>query len=584
MGRSNTAKAVNSRRNDSEKGSAGSSGARGNAKAATKASASKSVTSTVKNKAASAGENGSGKGVGTSSRKPAGRTAAKQSSAGGGRTASKTARGSKTIADRKQASTVKSRRNAEPVDKGCKSTTRDAKGDSKKSNRASVSSKTASTKTVESHRDDGIPPTGKGGVKNKVGEKESKTSSKKAGAAPDDKKRRVTSIGSIIDDVKLFFDIDSKPVKRKHRTAETQSAKTRGRSGYDPWMGGKESMGEAKEKRKGKKMVETVIVNDRKYAIPVDENGYVTSEALITRLLQYEKANSKYGSRRLALDLSKTAENRSRYHRRLRPKDVAEWWANPNEFDLIGIDDANSPFFSTAGCTRESSKKYQRQIPVIGGPLERRAVRRVLDSSYDDKELKVLAKDECIYLFKDGCFEEFEEGTRGFYHYGGDRIYIEADDEPRYATILHETNHRLRYIDDERDGIYTKSLYDVIMELSANDEITTINGIDKETYLNHLRGVEEAATECETIARISPFDLFNNRGGYYSIVAGDRLSSEVEAEDRELLVGNSHPFKKGLKGKEAVDAVEEKFTSTHISEYDNKTGIPARRYRTEMKT
>lgn len=323
-----------------------------------------------------------------------------------------------------------------------------------------------------------------------------------------------------------------------------------------------------------------VVVDGVAYSIPIDRKGNVEFESLVYRYMEYMVKDAD--SRNIALDLGKTSRNRSRYHRRLKPEDVAEWWAHPNRSDIIGLDDENSPVFSTKGAKRKSSMTYQRRIAVIGQPEEREMTRKVLDASLNTEDMKKMSKDGCIYIFKKDGYEEFSNEKRngsGCYNWNDDAIFIKSKDKPSAGTIAHETTHRLRYVDKDRTGVFNTSKLDEIDEVLSDDTHKTIDGMEREAYLRHLIATEEAATECETMIRMTPYGLHDDRKGYYRWITSEDRIKELKAEGRELLVGNSDPKGKGLTGKKAANAVEEKFRSTRISGYDNDSGRPAREYR-----
>lgn len=314
--------------------------------------------------------------------------------------------------------------------------------------------------------------------------------------------------------------------------------------------------------------------------IPVDENGGVTWEAALAR---FSRVN-EYGdhTRSMGGDLARTAKGSVVFRPGMSPSEIADWWAHPNQYDPINVDDKDFPVYSTEGSFKKTAKPYQRKIAVLGDHDERVAVRRTLDTSFIVGEEKDLADSRAIYKFDDESNKGFKHNQYGEYDTEEDRIHIKSDNfgKPRIVTIIHETVHKLRRIDDNRKDVYTASKLDERMDVRNGKYGETINGIDKNTYANHLLALEEAATECETVARTSPHGISKGRGSYYCQIDKDiDVIDRMRDEDRMLLVGNADPDGKGLKGKAAIKAVRDNYENTNISRIDNGTGMPARKHK-----
>lgn len=328
-----------------------------------------------------------------------------------------------------------------------------------------------------------------------------------------------------------------------------------------------------------------IQASDGKYYYnPVDEKGIVPVEYIVTHFCQTGKRDES--SRSQGRDLGRTAEDSIKLGKGKTPEEIVEWWADPSESDILGIDDEGSPIFDTSGSFKKTARPYQRKVAVIGDPFERRVVRAALDVSFTAEEVKCLTEKPCIYKFDDANNGVFKSDQLGEYDRWTDRIHIKSNKPgylPKVVTIVHETLHRLRHMDKSRDGVYTSSRFGEIDDLKKRKGARA-DEVDNRHYVNHLLAAEEAATECETIARVSPYLLCDGRGSYYCQIDGDsKVIKRMRDEDRERLVGNADPSGDGLKGKRAISAVEREFTNTNISSLDGKSGIEAREYRRYKK-
>lgn len=299
-----------------------------------------------------------------------------------------------------------------------------------------------------------------------------------------------------------------------------------------------------------------IVVDGKTYDIPVDKDGFVSESSLIMRFAQVDDGDRDDRTRSVNRDLDKTASKTLKLGDKIRPEEIAAWWAHPNESDIIGIDDENTRVFTTEGATRKSSLPYQRKIGIVGTPSERRQVRKALDECFTAGELKKLTADGSVYVFASDERKNLSGNASGYYSPSDGMIVIRKG--ATSGTIVHETVHRLRHKDTGRTGKFTSS--------KVNEHARAAK--DNPERAHYLRAVEEAGTECETVARMSPFSMNGKRTSYYGALARDPDGArKLMAEDRKLLVGNADPDKKGLKGKKAVSSVEKNFTKTHISSY-----------------
>lgn len=311
-----------------------------------------------------------------------------------------------------------------------------------------------------------------------------------------------------------------------------------------------------------------VKVDGRTYEIPVDQRGCVPEYALMMRFSQVKDGDRAGAERSMARDLDQTAEKTLKLGAEIRPEQIAAWWAHPNESDLVGIDDETTKVYGTDGAVRKSSLPYQRRIGIAGTPAERKMVRKTLDGSFTAGELKKLTDGGSTYQFAYEGRSRLGANSSGCYSPNDGLIVIKKGSTP--GTVVHETTHRLRHVDSGRTGAYTTSKID-----------DTVAAIKKGSTqkAEYLRSVEEAGTECETVARLSPYRANGSRVSYYSFLTrdGGRAKAMID-QDRRTLVGNDRPDGKGLKGRKAVAAVEKNFTKTNISNY-GYNGKKAREYK-----
>jgi hypothetical protein len=120
---------------------------------------------------------------------------------------------------------------------------------------------------------------------------------------------------------------------------------------------------------------------------------------------------------------------------------------------------------------------------------------------------------------------------------------------------VYEFVHHLRTRDEGREGI-TRTSYptDIDGVLIWNREL--------QKYLYDVKNVEESATTAETTVR-----TYGPPSLYYSKIDGKRYTFEAYNKDRKLLIGSDDIRNtRFIRGREAVDAINEKYDQTEISE------------------
>lgn len=293
------------------------------------------------------------------------------------------------------------------------------------------------------------------------------------------------------------------------------------------------------------------------YAIPVDDRGFVPESALIARFAQVHDGSRDGRERSVTRDLNKTSETTVKLKRNISPEDIAEWWAHPNESDLQGIDDETTTAFDTEGAVRKSSMDYQRRIGISGTAKERARLREALDNNFTAAELDKMTKEGGSYTFAYPGRVGLDANAAGYYNPNSGEIVIMKG--ASQGTIVHENVHKLRHVDENRKGPHTMSKIEQTIKAKTVAES------------ERMRAMEEAETEAETTARMSPYKINGKRTSYYAHIS-ETYEDAVRKrdEDRMRLTGNSDLEKNGIKGKKVTQALDKEFMKTHISEYGYK--------------
>jgi hypothetical protein len=286
-----------------------------------------------------------------------------------------------------------------------------------------------------------------------------------------------------------------------------------------------------------------VQVGGSDYYIPVDKDGYVPRTVLASRLQNITEGGRKPDSERNVIrDLNSDAETIIKGDK-LTPEDVKHWWAYPNESDIEGIDTTKD----WANLEGYSAKKYNsaKKIVLLNvSKTEDAAIRKVLMDSFTKGELDKMSSGEGVTVVIDKNIS-----SAGAYDPVNKTILLSPEFSTAQGTITHEFIHHLRLKDKNRKGEVTKSRISVDTGTSDED-----------------RNLEESATTAETVARVTPYRGFRNISYYWDAAKGNNKDAyELRDRDRELFVGNINVDGKGLRGKRAVNSVEQKFDSSEIS-------------------
>lgn len=285
------------------------------------------------------------------------------------------------------------------------------------------------------------------------------------------------------------------------------------------------------------------------YDIPVGLDGRVPEECVIARYLNTEAGDRNGHNRNPVIDSNVTAN--VKIPKRPTPEQIAEWWAHPNECDILDIDTESAEIFKLDGTQGKGAKEAGRSIAILGGTDEqRRKVRESISTGFTVAEQRTMGG-TTIHITD-------LKGAAGEYHgkaYGGNYLvkldrHFGVDPD----TVDHELIHHLRAVDESR----TKPL-------------TRKTG----SYLGKDRDLEEAATVAESMSRHKPYAFVNR--SYYGVMEN---GGTKRAEDRGTFTtkpvikepdGKIPPSKNedlvrsGKKGKRALAATEKGFKASNIA-------------------
>lgn len=262
---------------------------------------------------------------------------------------------------------------------------------------------------------------------------------------------------------------------------------------------------------------ESVRYGGRTYNIPVDKRGFVPKAELAKRF-------TGQSSSKVISDGSRNAKN-SRPWQCCRPSDIVRWWRDPGSSDIKGIDDKGSVIPKTKDPVR-------KRVAVFGGTKdEQKRVRDYVMGSFTRDEIRRTTDKRLM------VFHIKENGGSSYYDPKKDLIELERK-EIRPDYVVHESVHRIKRFD-----------------MSGNRRYWTRSMIDRITSDKDIKK-EEATTEAETVARMTPYRPSNP--GYYRNI-------EDMDSDRRLFTGSSKKGGKGVVGKDAIEVIETKYPMSKIS-------------------
>jgi len=200
--------------------------------------------------------------------------------------------------------------------------------------------------------------------------------------------------------------------------------------------------------------------------------------------------------------------------------------------------------------------RAQRNIKFIDMTPDQQAfIRRVLRDSFTQKELELMGKGGLIVRVT-----PFEDGKAGSYrrkHQDTEISEIHLSEFLTEDTVTHEFVHHARTVDESRTGF-------------AITAYKTVNGIfDAEFYFKNesdIHNLEEASTVAETTARTKSHA--KDPSGYFDYIFGISRKAAYNS-DRKRLTRSPQSISvdntKGIKGKAAINCVNEEFSRTHIA-------------------
>ena len=313
------------------------------------------------------------------------------------------------------------------------------------------------------------------------------------------------------------------------------------------------------------------------YRVPIDKRRRVPLFAIIQHFMDIEGSAEASNPRNVTIDLRKNAKT---VHEippgGFTPEQIIEtgWWQDPSGSDILGVDDTTSSILGVWDDIGKSSKSKSARIVVMGTPSEQETITRVLRSNFTDAELMTAVKD-CGILIIAGPTGRKNVG--GFYmrRQAGSETPVIVVKDLSEDTITHEFIHHLRQTDPKRTG-YSRTPY----VLDDKGYVITGKGRSYESYSN----LEEAGTVAEATTRTRK--PTGSPTGYYWDVQGTpggRSRRDAYDHDRELLT-KGKTKSAPLRGKRAMDRVNERFMDTDISKLKVKgKGARADRFAQQLQ-
>ena len=266
--------------------------------------------------------------------------------------------------------------------------------------------------------------------------------------------------------------------------------------------------------------------------IPTDEDGYVPIEAIVKRF--HEKGDFK----ELDSTSSKVLPNR------LTPAQIRDWWEDPSVCDIQGVDTEDSDIYSVPFRIRGRKRAALKKIAVIGDKADGDRIKTLLAKHFNAEELEAMTRNGSLVV----TMVDNLEWCTGFYARKQDGVPVSEivlDRNSPDDGIVHEFVHHLR-VQEGRTAFPTRP--DGRLDASYKK-------LDKRSR-QAIINAEEKETVAETVARtnIDPVE-----SGYYQRIPG--ASSRAAYLHDQSIISHS----KALKGKKAVQAVQETYDKTSIS-------------------
>lgn len=268
-----------------------------------------------------------------------------------------------------------------------------------------------------------------------------------------------------------------------------------------------------------------------KDGIPIDENGFVPLDALVSRYQEVGVHRDSFSTDSKVLPAKVT------------PEQVSDWWNDPSVCDVEGIDTADSTIYSVPFSIRGRKRKALRRIAFIGDRKESDRIKRILADSFTAEELELMASGISVVISSEPHLRD----CTGYYLRRQEGITVPRIVLEQGTTadgIVHEAVHHLRV----KDGRTAFPTMGGVMDSRFRD----LPKAEKEKVVSR----EESETVAETVARtrVDPME-----SGYYERVPG-MTSRSAYLYDQEVISGS-----KALKGKAAIKAAQRNYDRTTIS-------------------
>ena len=292
------------------------------------------------------------------------------------------------------------------------------------------------------------------------------------------------------------------------------------------------------------------------YMVPIDpKTGRVPEDALYEHFRAFTHWSGTAGKNRSpSVDARTPAKtiHAPKDEKGFTPEEIVQtgWWAAVNQSDIMGVDDSTSSVLRDWDNVKSAAKPHLGKIAIIAPEESQEKIIATLQNNFTASELKRMTDKTGLIIIEgnpgygaDGCYYRRQEGVET------PNIFVRASSGE--DTITHEVVHHARSTDQKRKGI-AKTPY----PQDENDKLIPF----PTSMAGSISNLEEACTVAETTARTrGPTDNL----GYYTYLNGN--PQELYDQDRATLITG-----KPLRGKRAVDRINDRFEDTNISELQFK--------------
>lgn len=221
---------------------------------------------------------------------------------------------------------------------------------------------------------------------------------------------------------------------------------------------------------------------------------------------------------------------------RITPRQAAAWMADPDAYDIEGVD-VRGNSLRNVGDRKGESRRIHDHIIVYGLPGEEARICREFDEAFPslEEQRKMIAKGDLVLEARP--LKDDVSGT-----HSGDLIQLDRDYGIRNGVVVHEGVHHLRAVDGDRKGAATVLSPDSIPYTGKSTNPSVISKAKRREVVC----VEESCTVAEQMARQRDFDP----SGYYAHVQvydpkTHRYRSPTAAEARRMAEEDRKLFTNG---------------------------------------